>query len=427
MDKLVRLAAKTLKKLFGQGFYNKTNVIGHTLEAWVAAAVNGFPGRRLRVIGITGTNGKTTTANFVAGILQAAGYTPGVSTTANFRIGDEEWENDLNMTVTSPWRLQKLLKRMQKAKVDWAVLEVTSHALHQGRMGGVKFNIGVMTNLTPDHLDYHGSVEDYAAAKAKLLHRAQQAVVLNRDDEWYEYFRARARHAIYTYGINEEASVRCDRAKLRADGSKVRMRYGERVLHTELHLPGQFNVYNALAAATVAFGLEIEWQAVQRGLEGVSGVPGRMEPVQAGQAFSVIVDYAHTPDAFEKVLQSLKDLTKGRVIAVFGGAPTHDYENLGAVAGAVADEVIITDDEPMNEDPQQIRDAIVAAARSKQHAKVQEVPDRREGMRAAFAMATPKDTVVLLCLGHQRYRRVGGERLPWNDREVAEELLEELS
>lgn len=427
MDKLVRLAAKTLKKLFGQKFYNKTDVLGHTLEAWVAAAVNGFPGCRLKVIGVTGTNGKTTTVNFLANILQEAGYKPGVSTTANFRIGDEDWENDLNMTVTSPWRLQKLLKRMRSAQVDWAVLEVTSHALHQGRMAGVSFNIGVMTNLSPDHLDYHGSVENYAAAKAKLLRRAKKAVVLNHDDDWYEYFRERAQHAVYTYGLHEDASVRCDRTKLRADGSKIRIRYGERVLHADLHLPGQFNVYNALAAATVAFGLEIEWQAVQSGLEGLEGVPGRMEPVHAGQKFSVIIDYAHTPDAFVNVLKSIKPLTKGRVIVVFGGAPTHDYKELGSAAGKLADVAIITDDEPMHKDPQEIRRIIVESAQESGHARVDEVADRREGMARAFAMAGPKDTVMLLGLGHQKHRRVGGERIEWSEKDVARELLHENS
>lgn len=424
MDKLVRLVAKTLKKLLGQGFYNKTNVLGHTLEAWMAATVNGFPGRRLRVIGVTGTNGKTTTVNFLANILQEAGYKPGVSTTANFRIGDEDWENDLNMTVTSPWRLQKLLKRMHAAQVDWAVLEVTSHALHQGRMSGIKFDIGAMTNLSPDHLDYHGSVENYAAAKAKLLHRAKKAVVLNHDDDWYEYFRERARHAIYTYGIHDDASVRCDRTKLRADGSKIRMRYGERVLHADLHLPGQFNVYNALAAATVAFGLEIQWQAVQSGLEGLKGVPGRMEPVRVGQKFSVIIDYAHTPDAFVNVLKSVKPLTEGKVIIVFGGAPTHDYAELGSVAGKLADVVVVTDDEPMHKDPDEIRTSIVESAQESDHAQVHEVADRREGMAQAFAMAGSKDTVMLLCLGHQKYRRIGSEeKIPWSERDVAEELL----
>lgn len=426
MDKLVRLAAKTLKKLFGQKFYQKTNVIGHTLEAWVAAAINGFPGKQLNVIGVTGTDGKTTTINFIDSILREAGFATGVSTTVNFRIGGEEWGNDQNMTVSSPWTLQKLLKRMRAADADWVVLEVTSHALHQGRVSGITFDIGVMTNLSPDHLDYHGTVENYAAAKAKLLQKAREAVVLNRDDPWYDYFQQAPRCAVYTYGENEEASVRFDNTELRSNATRFRMRYGQRTLHIDLQLPGKFNLYNALAAATVAYGIDIDHQHVENGLESLSGVSGRMEPVHAGQDFGVIIDYAHAPDAFENVLESIRPLTEGRIIAVFGGSAMHDYAGLGTVAGKLADVVIVTDDEPMDMDPEEIRRAIVKAARESDHAEVHEVPDRREGIAGAFAMARPEDTVVLLGLGHQTYRRVGGERMPWSDREVAEELLQEM-
>lgn len=425
MNKVIRLIARILKKTLGEGFYRRTNVIGHTLEAWVAAAVNGFPGKRLNVIGVTGTNGKTTTINYIANVLREAGYTTGVSTTVNFRIGEEEWGNDLNMTVSSPWTLQKLLKRMRTAGVDWAVLEVTSHALHQGRISGITFDFGVMTNLSSDHLDYHGTVENYAAAKAKLFQKAREAVVLNRDDLWYDYFHQTTQCPIYTYGEAEEASVRFDDVELRSDGTAFRMRYGEQMLSINLQLPGKFNLYNALAAATVAYGLDVDYQHVENGLEGLSGVSGRMEPVQTGQDFDVIIDYAHTPDAFGNILESMQELTGGSIIVVFGGAPTHDYTKLGIVAGKLADIAIITDDEPMDADPEEIRRAIVKAARKSGHAEVHEVPDRREGIAGAFAMAQPGDTVALLGLGHQAYRRVGGERIPWSDRKVAEELLQE--
>ncbi|MEX0668770.1 MAG: UDP-N-acetylmuramoyl-L-alanyl-D-glutamate--2,6-diaminopimelate ligase [Candidatus Saccharimonadales bacterium] len=427
MNNVIRLIAKLLKKLLGEGFYRQTNVLGHSLEAWVAAAINGFPGLRLKVIGVTGTNGKTTSINYITSVLGAAGYKVGASTTANFRLGDEEWDNDLNATVTNPWALQKLLKRMLKERVDWVVLEVTSHALHQNRIAAINFDIAVMTNLSPDHLDYHGDMDSYAEAKAKLFKKAKQAAVLNHDDQWYQYFKDSAFHAVYSYGTNKDSDVRLEKMDLKTHSSHIRFRYGERIMELDLQLPGKFNVYNGLAAATVAFGLELDHEQVKEGLEYLTGVPGRMESIEAGQKFGVIVDYAHTPDAFKNVLENLRDITKGNVIAVFGGAPTHDYQGLGEEAGRLADKVIVTDDEPMDEDPASIRKTIYDAAVSQDHAKTLEIADRFEALEKAFAMAADEDVVILLCLGHQKYRRVGkGKRIEWDDRQMAKTLLEKM-
>lgn len=425
MNKIIRLAARVLKAIFGEGFYRRTDVAGHTLEAWMAAARYGFPGRRLHVIGVTGTNGKTTTVQYISSVLGQAGYCVGASTTIHFRLGEKQWENDRNQTVTNPWHLQRLLRDMRKAGVDWAVLEVTSHALHQNRVGGVKFDMGVMTNLSPDHLDYHGTrdVGSYAASKAKLFKKARQAAVLNRDDEWYDYYHGVCGCASYSYGWSEEADVRIDQCRQKPDGAKIRLRYGERVVHTRLHMPGKFNVYNALAAAAVAFGLEIDWEQMRDGLENVAGMPGRMEPLRAGQDFGVVIDYAHTPAAFSNVFEALRSTTEGQIIAVFGGAPTHDYGGLGRTAGEHADLAIITDDEPMDADPDAIRSEVAKAAQDAGHARVREVPDRYEALAEAFAAAGPGDTVAILGLGHQMYRRIDGNRIEWNDREVAEGLL----
>jgi len=400
----------------------------HLLRAVAANVRYGFPARRMKVIGITGTNGKTTSANYLAGVLTEAGYTVGVSTTANFQIGDESWDNELNMTTTNPFALQKLLRRMKRAHVDWVILEVTSHALDQYRVWGVPIHTAVMTNLTPDHLDYHKTVEAYARTKAKLLHRAKTAVALNHDDEWYDYFMQYSRRAVYSYGENKAADVRVDRLKLRGDGTQARFRYGQRIMNISLQLPGKFNVYNALAAATVAFGLEIEWKAVERGLERLGGVPGRMEPILAGQGFSVIVDYAHTPDAFANVFSTLRPITEGRIIAVFGGAPMHDYKTLGKVAAEYADVVYVTNDEPLDTPPAEIRRDIISAAHSAGAKELHEFAFRREAIETAFADAKPGDTVVLLCLGHQKYRRMkGGKKITWDDRRVARESLAKLA
>lgn len=413
---------KILKTLIPKPVFNLLLSPYHLMRAVAANVMYGFPARKLKVIGVTGTNGKTTSINFIASILRAAGYKVGVSTTANFRIGDETWDNELNMTTTNPFALQKLLKKMKQSRVDWIVLEVTSHALKQHRTWGIPINTAVMTNLSPDHLDYHGTMEDYAGSKARLIKQAREVIVLNRDDDWYNYFRRAATHAVYTYGTHEEANVRLLKSKLNNDSSNIKIKYGERTLEADLQLPGKFNVYNALSAAAVAFGLEISWQDVSRGLGSLSGVPGRMETINAGQDFGVVVDYAHTPDAFTNVFTTIKSVTKGKIIAVFGGAPTHDYEGLGRVAGEMADIVVITDDEPMDRDPEELRAKIVAAAR-RGSAAVHDIADRRSGIKKAFELAGPDDTVALLCLGHQKYRRVAGKRIEWDDREVARELL----
>ncbi|PSO43091.1 hypothetical protein BRC19_02320 [Candidatus Saccharibacteria bacterium QS_5_54_17] len=414
---------KLLKKIIPKWVLNPLLGPYHVTRAVVAHGIHGFPGRGMGVIGVTGTNGKTTTANYLASVLRRAGYRVGLSSTTNFRVGEEEWTNELKITSPHPSELAKLLKRMRKAGVDWVVMEATSQALAQHRVWGVPFQVAVMTNLSPDHLDEHGSMENYAAAKAKLLRKARHSVVLNHDDDWYEYFRRQAPVAVYTYGKTEAASVQFSHASLAANGTDFRLKYGSTTVDTRLQLPGEFNLYNALAAATAAYGLGVASDDTARGLAQLTGVAGRMEPVETGQNFAVIIDYAHTPDAYQHLLESIEPLTKGKIIAVFGGAPNHDYTGLGQKAGELVDVAIVTDDEPMEADPEEIRRAVMAAAQEGGSGQVHEVPDRREGIAAGLAMAEAGDTVVLLGLGHQTYRRVAGQRTPWNDRQVVQDLL----
>lgn len=295
---------------------------------------------------------------------------------------------------------------------------------------GVPIHTAVVTNLAPDHLDYHKTIERYAAAKAKLVKMAKTEVVLNRDDEWFEFFSKHSHKAHYTFGTNLECDVRLLKANLKPNGSKIAFNLGDEAMVADLKLPGKFNVYNALAAAAVGMGLHIKLANIQRGLESLKGVAGRMEPVEAGQPFSVIVDYAHGPDAFEALFESMRALTKGRLIAVFGGAGDRDpnrWPGMGEAAGRMTEVAIVTDDEPHSEDPAKIRKVIVEAAKVAGKAKVVEEPDRREAFRKAFKMAQPGDTVLLLCLGHQKFR-IGKneEKLSWDDRAVAKDVLKEL-
>ena len=398
----------------------------HILQALAANLKYGFPARSIKVIGVTGTNGKTTTAIMIAKVLETAGYKVGLSTSALFQIDNKKWENDQNMTVINPFALQKLLKQMKLAGVEWAVLEITSHALSQHRVFGIPIHTAVITNLSPDHLDYHKTVQKYAAAKAKLLKKAKHSIILNRDDEWFNYFQKVSHTKTVTYGTSQEADIRLAKAILNTKGSKFEIVFDNQKQEFEIALPAKFNVYNALAAITVADSIGVGWDKISEGLNSITNIPGRFERIEAGQDFTVIVDYAHMPEAFNKFFESLKPLVTGKLIAVFGGSPVHDYAGLGTQAGKWADVAIVADDEPMKEDPESIRLSMVEAAQASAHAEVMEIADRKEAISQAFLMAKPNDTVALLCLGNQQYRRVKGGRLAWDDRQVAKELLKQL-
>lgn len=415
-----------LKKTLPRWCYAPFLPLYHYGRALLANLKYGRPAKELKVIGVTGTNGKTTTASYIASILRASGAKVGLATTAQFQIGDETWDNELNVTVTNPYTLQKLMKRMKEANVEWVVMEVTSHALSQHRTLGIPFHTAVMTNLTRDHLDYHKTMEKYAAAKSKLLKAAKFEVVLNHDDEWFEYFAKATHQAQFTYGTNIECDIQLLKANLRADGSKIKFKYGNSEVVADLHLPGKFNVYNAMAAAATGLGLELSAETVTKGLEALDAVPGRMEKIDEGQNFTVVVDYAHDGDAFRKVFESIKPLTKGSLIAVFGGEGERDparWSGMGEAAGELCDIAVVTDDEPIHEDPAKIRAAIAESVTKGGNAKLFEIADRREGIAKAFKLAKPGDTVMLLALGHQKFRLVGDKRLPWDDRLVARELL----
>ncbi len=425
-------AKSVLKKILPQKVVAPALPTYHLGRAVSANLKHGRPARDLKVIGVTGTNGKTTTCHFITSILEAAGYKVGMSTTARFKIGDRAWDNDQNMTVTDPDKLQALLKDMKTAQVDWVVLEITSHALTQRRVWGIPIHTAVMTNLTQDHLDYHQTMDQYAAAKAKLFKVAKHNAVLNHDDEWFNYFAQISPQHKFSYGVSSDADVRLLKANLKAAGSKIMISYGHEAdnqLVIELNLTGKFNVYNALAAATVGLALELSPKHIQQGLQALTAVPGRMEAVEAGQAFSVLVDYAHTPDAMRNLFETLRPLTRGRLIAVFGATGDRDKTKrplMGSLAARVCDVVIVTDDDPYTEDPATIRkEVLVGTNQAHSKAEITEIGDRHDAIARAFQMASPADTVAILGLGHQHYRVVGDQKEPWDDRAVAKKLLQE--
>ncbi len=421
----------------------------HQAGAWLANVINGYPSRRLRIIGVTGTNGKTTTCHLITAILEASGRRVGMATTVDFKIGGVLTENNSKMTVVNPFALQRLLRQMVQQGCQDAVLETTSIALDQHRLFGIRFDVAVFTNLTHDHLDYHQTMERYRQAKEKLFSHRPALSVINTDDPAAPQFLRHSANRTLTYGITEPADLMAKKIYGRTGGTDFVLLLGQRQATINLSLPGVFNVYNALAAAGVGLGLGCSLEQVVAGLHSVESVPGRMEVVEAGQGFAVIVDYAHTPDALQKVYETIKPTVRGRLISVLGATGNRDKAKrpiLGALAGRYADYVIVTNEDPYDEDPAEIIDAVAAGVprgRPKRgRYKVNregEIPfkykesgeeiwwwrilDRKEAIKKALELARPQDVILVTGKGAEKIMVVRGKHLPWSDRAVLEELL----
>jgi UDP-N-acetylmuramoyl-L-alanyl-D-glutamate--2,6-diaminopimelate ligase len=389
----------------------------------------GNPARDLRVIAVTGTNGKTTTVNYINEILKEAGLKTAMFSTALIEVAGERKLNDLNVTVATTSQMQRFFRDAKRAKVDYVVLEITSHALHQHKLATVPIEVAVMTNLTQDHLDYHKTMEDYAGAKAMLFQNEPRFIVLNRDDSWFDYFNQFAAGSQkITYGTDQAAEARIDHVKLYRKGSEARVIIDHQTkLELATALPGKFNVYNMTAAAAVAYILGVKRSDIVEGIANLEGVPGRFERVVEDKDYDVIVDYAHTPDALEKLLESVKVTTKNRTILVFGACGDRDKTKrpiMGEIAARLADRIILTDEESYNEDPDQIRRMIYEGIEEAGGtAKTNEIPDRRDAIKKALDIATRGDTILITGMGHEVFRIVNGERIPWNDGDVVRELL----
>lgn len=389
------------------------------LETALAMTINGLPHRKLKFIGVTGTNGKTTTVAFLDHILTAEGLRVGVNSSIEHKVAGKYRPNIYNMTTSNPFVLFRLLKEMSVAGADWVIMEVASHALDQNRVWGITFDVAIMTNLTQDHLDYHQSMEQYAAAKSKLFRHYPKVMVLNAEDKWYGYFNQFDAPQKLSYGMSKNADARVMRAKLSPSGTTLKLRFDEYEMSTRIHLPGQHNVYNALAAATAAYGMDISRESIQKGLLSLEGVEGRLQQIDEGQDYHVFVDYAHTPDALEQALKTLKMINEqGSLITMTGATGDRDRDKrplMGSVAAKLSDVVVITDDEPHYEDPAEIRKSLVEGAKKMSNASVFDIADRQSAIEKALELAQAGDTVVFCGMGHRKVRVVGDELLPWDE------------
>lgn len=401
----------------------------HFLEAVVANIAYRFPAKDMRFVGVTGTNGKTTTCNMIGSILEADGHTVGINSTAVLKVAGEHWDNDLALTTGNPFQLQKLLRRMKQAKCDWVIVEAGSHGLVQHRMLGINFDVAVFTNLTQDHLDYHHTMEEYAAAKGRLFAHSPSVMSLNRDDEWFDFFnRYGAEHKI-TYGTSPEADCRIVEAKMNLKGTKLKLKLDDRILEVDLKLPGKFNAYNAIAAASTTYAMDVSLEAIKSGLEAIESVPGRMQLIEEGQDYSVIIDHAHTPDALENLYGAVRMLMKGRLISVIGADGDRDpgkRQPIGEISAKNSQIVIVTDQEPYTEEPSGIRKTVIKGIKTVRHGvKYYEIADRREAIKKALSFAKKGDVVLIPGLGNQLTRGVADGKMEWDDRAVTRELLHE--
>lgn len=389
----------------------------------------GNPASGQRVIAITGTNGKTTTASYINEILKESSLTTAMFSTAVIEVAGKKRINDLNATVATTGQMQRFFREAKKAKVDYVILEVTSHSLHQHKLDTVPIEVAVMTNLTQDHLDYHGTMQKYAEAKGLLFANEPKFIVLNRDDEWFDFFdNYQASGQKMTYGTHEEAEARIDYVKLYKKGSEARVVFDHQTkLELATALPGKFNVYNMTAAAVVGYLVGIKLTDIVEGVANLEAVPGRFERVGEGLPYDIVVDYAHTPDALEKLLEAARLVTKNRVILVFGACGDRDKSKrpiMGAIAAKAADRIVLTDEESYNEDPEQIREQIKQGIiEAKGEGKMAEIADRRAAIEKALTIARKGDTILITGMGHEQFRIVNGERIPWNDSDVVREAL----
>jgi len=398
--------------------------------AVLSAAFLGDPAERLELVGVTGTNGKTTTTYLIDAALRAAGKKVGLVGTIQYRIGERAVEAVRTTPESSD--LQALFREMVDAGCSHAVLEVSSHSLALKRVHGCRFTTAVFTNLTRDHLDFHGDMEGYFAAKRILfesLIREDGVAVLNADDERSEALRRATRARIIGYGFAETAEVRALDVRLSIEGSRFRARTPQGEFAIDSPLLGRFNVQNLLAALATALGLGLDAALAVKGILSVSGVPGRMERVFAGQDFAIIVDYAHTDDALRNLLETVRGLKPRRVITVFGCGGDRDKSKrplMGAVASRLSDVIVVTSDNPRSEPPEAIIEEILLGVNGGRGAERHVIVDRREAIARALELAQKGDAVVIAGKGHETYQQVRDRKDPFDDRQVARELVARL-
>lgn len=415
------------------------------IESSFAASRYGFPAKKLRIIGVTGTNGKTSTCHYITQLLEESGHKVGMLTTVAISINGTRELNKTKKTTLDTNELHFYLKKFVEAGCEYAVVETTSHALDQNRVYGIYYEVVAFTNLTHEHLDYHKTMGEYQHAKEKLFANNPKVSVINADDPAAKKFLSYPATKKFTYGILDplrpkdalkDPDITASWVKMgpTTTSFKLATPYGE--TEVTMPLPGRFTVANVLCAVGMALGLGIPFQEITRSIRNLRPVEGRMEPVDMGQPYSIIVDFAHTPDALQQVYSTLRPMVKGRLIAVLGSMGDRDKTKrpiLGALASRYADYVIITNEDPATEDPEaiinEVAGGIPRGRPNSQEAKRGEgqwwwkIQDRREAIGKALGMAEKGDTVLITGKGGEHVMLVGEKLIPWNDVKIVQEML----
>ncbi len=385
----------------------------HLPEAIFASFLSGFSGGKIRVIGVTGTDGKTTTVNMIFQILRYDRKRCSMISTINASVGNKFYDTGFHVTSPSPWVIQRYLKQAKEGNDEFMILEVTSHALSQFRVWGIPFEIGVITNVTHEHLDYHKTFQNYLLTKAKLIKRSKIAI-LNRDDLNFDILSKTSQGKIISFGLTREADV------------------NPYDFPINLQLPGKYNLQNALAAAATAFSLGIKRSVVKKALENFSGLSGRMESIPNKLGISIFVDFAHTPNGLEQSLGTLRERRKksNKLIAVFGAASERDLQKrplMGEIASRLADIIILTDEDPRFEDSLKIIDEIARGALnngSKAEVNLFKEPDREKAIKMALGLAKRGDIIGIFGKGHEKSMNYYGEERPWSDTKTTKRILQ---
>lgn len=419
---------KNFKRFFSRLVPQVVKNYGYHLPLAVFANLAfGFPSRRMTVIGVTGTNGKTTTTKLIATMLSMSGKKTAYASTIEYGIGEKRWTNASKFTTSSAWQLQKFLSEAKKADCTHVVLETSSHALDQFRTWGILYRIAVITNVTREHLDYHETMDAYRTAKRKLFHGVQAAIVNADMERPEEYFIAKPGETI-TYSTKDmQAHVSASEIELDLNGSRF-LALGTSF---RIKLPGLFNIENALAALAVGEWLGIDTETMKQSLANISGVPGRMELVSNERALDIVIDYAVTPDSFEKLYQTVKpmQIPGTKIIHVFGACGERDRGKrpiLGKISSDNADVILLTNEDPYHEDPERIIDEIETGVTKKKGESYFRIFDRREAIKKAIEIAEPGDIVLVTGKGAEETMAIGEQRIPWKERQVIESVLQEL-
>lgn len=391
---------------------------------WLASWVYGNPSENILCVGVTGTNGKTTTTFLIESILERAGYKPMLFGTVEYKFGDKL----IPASRTTP-EAPDIMEFINEGKTygnDSLVMEVSSHSLELHRVDSLDFDVGVFTNITPEHLDFHGTFENYRNAKAKLFRMVKKASILNADDESFGFMKGCSKAPVISYGLKDaSADIKLKDASLRLDGMDLQIETPLGVISIRSSLIGKFNVYNILAAVAFGVALGFSPKIIKDGIEALKGVPGRMEVFRKDGFPTVVIDYAHTPDALEKVLEAVKNLNPNRIFSVFGLGGNRFAGNrplMGKIAGSIAYKVFITSDNARWENPIDIAKQIAEGCKSV-NGRYEIVLNRRRAIEKAINEASPGDVVLVSGKGHEDYLEIRGQRRHFSDREVVMVLL----